>query len=395
MALSDREIKNAKPKDKPYKIYDERGLFMIVTPTDRKWWRFKYKINNKENTLSLGVYPHVSLAKARQERDEQWNKLKSGNNPSTLRKREKAEKQNKNSFRDVAMQWFELIVNKVSDAHKEKLIKSMELHIFPFIGDTSIHEVDLAKFKDTIKRIEAKGSIETAHRLFNLCSKVFKYAVANQLVDRNIANDLDKEYFLKASPDNHYKAITNPQELSILLKEINLYNGYPTIAYALKLAPLLFLRSGELTRLEWQEIDFDNAMITIPAEKMKMKVTHFVPLSKQAIALLKELHGFSSKSVYVFPSPRGNTRPITRESLIRALRTLNYDISVHSFRSTASTILHENIDTHGFHSDIIERQLAHAERNNVKAAYNHAQYIPQRKEMMQWWSDYLEKTKKD
>lgn len=390
MALSDREIKNARPKEKPYKIYDEKGLFIIVTPTNKKWWRFKYKLNNKESTLSLGVYPYISLADARKERDALWDELKRGNNPSILRKRQKAEQQNKNSFKEVALEWFSLIVNKVSDAHKEKLIRSMELHIFPFMGDIPINEIPPSTFKDTIKRIENKGSIETAHRLFNLCSKVFKYAVTNDIADRNVANDLDKEYILKAAPENHYKAITDPKELAVLLKDINTYNGYPTIAYALKLAPMLFLRSGELTRLEWQEVDFENAMITIPAEKMKMKVKHYVPLSKQAIKLLQELKKFSGRSIYLFPSPRGNSRPVTRESLIRALRTMNYDIAVHSFRSTASTILHENIDVHGFHSDVIERQLAHTERNNVKAAYNHAQYIPQRKELMQWWSQYLE-----
>lgn len=390
MALSDREVKNFKPKEKTYKKYDEQGLFLIVTPKANKWWRFKYTINKKEQTLSLGVYPNVSLAEARNLRDALVQQLKAGKNPSISRKQDKLAQANQNTFKDISMDWFKLIQARVTPNHHAKLIKSMELHIFPLIGSVPINEIQLPQFIDTIKRIEAKGSVETAHRLFNLCSKVFKYAVANQIADRNIANDFDKQYILKPTIDKHYKSITDTKELSVLLKDIATYNGYPTISYALKLAPLLFLRSGELTKLEWREVDFASAMITIPAEKMKMKVTHFVPLSRQALELLKELHGFSCKSTYLFPSPRGNSRPITRESLVRALRALGYDISVHSFRSTASTILHENIDTHGFHSDVIERQLAHSERNGVKAAYNHAQYIPQRKEMMQWWSDYLE-----
>ena len=391
MALTIYKIDNAKPKQKPYKLYDEFGLFLIVTPKGGKWWRHRYTYNNKEQTLSLGTYPDVSLKEAREKRDELRSQIKANVNPSTVRKADKLMKHTSelNDFECVALDWIDRIKHTISADYHKKLIRSLELHIFPHLGKMPIDEIEPLHFLEVIKKIESRGTIETAHRVFSLCSQVFKYGVTLGKNKRDITSDLNKRYALKPTNEKHHPSIKDKSLLRELLRAIDDYRGYPSIKYALALVPHIFLRSGELTALEWSEVDFENAMITVPAEKMKMKSPHFVPLSTQAIEILRELQKYTGKTKWLFASPRGTARHITRESLNIALKSLGFEVVTHGFRTTASTLLHENMSEHGFHSEAIERQLAHAERNGIKATYNHAEYLPQRKQLMQWWSDKL------
>ena len=387
MALTDTAIKKAKTKEKPYKLSDEKGLFISIQPRSGKWWRFKYRFDGKEKLLSLGTYPEVSLKKARKRRDTAREEIADGIDPSAKRKAEKVAKAGAESFEAVAREWFDKFSPGWAESHSSNVIGRLEKCAFPWLGKSSINEITAPELLRVLRRIENRGAIETAHRIRQYCGQIFRYAIATGRADRDISHDLRGA--IPPPVTEHFASITEPKAIGQLLRAIDGYEGSPSTRCALQLAPFVFVRPGELRRAEWQEIDLKAAEWKIPADKMKMKQPHVVPLSKQALAILEEVQPLTGSGKYVFPSIRTNSRPMSENTVNAALRRLGYtgkEMTGHGFRSMASTILNEQ----GFNRDWIERQLAHTEGNSVRAAYNYAEHLPKRRKMMQHWSDYLD-----
>lgn len=395
MALSDIKARNAKPCIKPdgthtnkrYRITDEKGLYLEVAPSGGKWWRFKYRFEGKEKRLSLGVYPDISLKEARQKRDEFRKQVANGIDPSDTRKTEKITEAGLESFEYVAREWHNKFSNNWTEGHAARTLTRIENDVFPWLGKRNINEIVAPELLTVLRRVENRGALETAHRINQICGQVFRYAIATGKAERDISADLKGA--LPPTRVKHHASITEPKQVGELMRAINSYSGAFITAIALKLSPLLFVRPGELRQAEWSEIDFENGEWRIPAEKMKMRELHIVPLSKQVILLLNELKPLTGNGKYLFPSIRTITRPMSNNTINAALRRLGYtkeQMTAHGFRSMASTILNEQ----GWNRDAIERQLAHSEKDGVRAAYNYAQYLPERKKMMQAWADYLE-----
>ncbi len=389
MALSDTKVRNAKPREKAYKIADGKGLFLTISPNGSKYWRFKYHFNNKEKLLALGVYPDVSLAQARDKHLEARRLIANGIDPSIDKQIKKRAKKvaAENSFEAIAREWYAKYSPTWASNHSEKIIRRFERDLFPWLGNRPINEITAQELLIILRRIENRGAIDTAHRAKQNCSQVFRYALATGRADRDPANDLRGA--LPPVKENHHATITEPKAIGELLRATNSYQGFLVTKCALKLAPLVFVRPGELRKAEWSEFNFETAEWRIPAAKMKMRVVHIVPLSTQAITILRELQPLTGDGKYVFPSVRSPQRPMSDNTVTGALRRLGYtgdDMTGHGFRSMASTLLNEQ----GWNRDAIERQLAHTERNNVRAAYNYAEYLPERRKMMQHWSNYLD-----
>ncbi len=389
MALTDVKVRNAKPKDKAYKIADEKGLFLAVLPNGSKYWRFKYRFAGKEKLLALGVYNEVSLAAAREKRDEARKLLANNTDPGLVKQINKRSKilAAENSFEAISREWYAKFSTTWTADHGERIFRRLERDIFPWLGSRPINEIKAPELLAVLRRIENRGAIETAHRALQNCGQVFRYAIATGRAERDISNDLRGA--LQPFKKRHLASITNPKEIAELLRAIKSYQGNVITKCALQFAPLVFVRPGELRRAEWSEINFETAEWRIPAEKMKMRVTHIVPLSLQAISILQEIHPLTGDGKYIFPSVKSSIRPMSENTVLGALRRLGYtkdEMTGHGFRSMACTILNEQ----GWHRDAIERQLAHAERNNVRAAYNYAEHLPERRKMMQHWADYLD-----
>jgi integrase len=389
MALNAQKVINAKPREKAYKLSDERGLFLLVKPNGSKYWRFKYRFNNKEKLLAFGVYPDISLADARNKRDDARKLVANQIDPGELRKANKRAviMAAENSFEAIAREWFVKFSSKWTESHGERIFRRLEKDIFPWLGSTPINEVTPPKLLVVLRRIESRGAVETAHRAHQNCSQVFRYAIATGRAERDPAADLKGA--LQPVKSGHHASITDPKEIAKLMRAINDYKGFIITKCALKLAPLVFVRPGELRKAEWSEINFETAEWRIPASKMKMRVMHIVPLSTQAIEVLKEVQPLTGHLKYVFPGVRALDRPMSENTVTGALRRLGYtsdEMTGHGFRSMACTILNEQ----GWNRDAIERQLAHSERNNVRAAYNYAEHLPERRRMMQEWADYLD-----
>jgi integrase len=389
MTLTVVEIKSAKPKEKPYKMADEKGLYLLVNPNGSKLWKFKYRFSGVEKKLSFGAFPDVSLAAARDSRDEARRQLTNAIDPGILKNSIKRSKKiaDENSFEAVAREWHAKFTPKWSKSHGERILIRLEQNIFPWIGKRPIHEVNAPDILSALRRIENRGAVETAHRVSQICGQVFCYAIVIGKAERNPAADLRGA--LAPVKQKHHASITDTVEIGKLLCAINDYHGHFVTKCALQLAPLFFVRPGELRHAEWSEFDLEKAEWRIPAEKMKMKEQHIVPLCTQAIEILNELSAYTGSGKYLFPSLRSISRPMSENTLLAALRRLGYtsaEMTGHGFRSMASTLLNEN----GWNRDAIERQLAHAERNNIRAAYNYAEYLPERRTMMQWWADYLD-----
>ncbi len=408
--LSDTQIKKARPKDKSYKLFDGEGLFIFINTTGGKLWRLKYisPVSKKEKTYSIGKYPDITLARAREERGRLRELIAKGVDPSQEKqdhKKIKTEEAIKRSdtFSKMAE---DLLVHKrkISDDYRDMQRRRLEKHIFPTLRNTPISNISRADIIELIKVIESNGTLEMANRVFSLCNEIFRYAAANEKIPYNILQDIDKKSVFIQPEEKHFPVILDEKEIKPLLKAMENYTGELSTAYALKLLPHLAARPGNIMLAEWKEIDFKNAQWIIPGKKMKIKVSykgtdklqpHITPLSTQVMKIIKELKRFTGDSPYLFPSTLSKKKPISENTLAQAISRLGYKdkMKPHSFRAMFSTILHGKIEEHGFHSDIIERQLAHKERNKVKAAYNHAEYLPQRKEMMQWWSDHLDSIK--
>jgi len=389
MALTDIQIRNAKPLDKQYKLADSGGLFMLVHPNGSKYWRFKYRFLGKEKTLSIGVYPYLSLADARESRDLAKKSLAKNIDPGELKQIQKtdAKKEASNTFEVVAREWHEKNKVKWVEKNAKRNLSMLERHVFPFIGRVSISKVRPADLLSAIKKIEDRGNAETAHRTLQICGQVFRYAIATDRATTDLSVVLRGS--LGPLVVKHHASITDPNKLGEFLRDIYNYDGAYLTQQALKLAPLVFVRPGELRHAEWSEIDLEKSEWAISAEKMKMRTKHIIPLSKQAIAIFKDLKNHTGHLQYVFTSVTSVKRPMSENTINMALRRMDYDnteVTGHGFRSTASTILHEQ----GWPHDAIERQLAHSDRNKVSAAYNYAEHLPKRKEMMQHWADYLD-----
>lgn len=393
MALTVVQVKNAKPKEKPYKLADERGLYLLINPNGSKLWKFKYRFAALEKKLSLGAFPTVTLAAARDAREEAKKQLSKNIDPGVLKNsiKRSTKAAAENSFEAIAREWHAKFNNKWGKSHRERILIRLEQNIFPWIGRRPVSEVTAPEILSALRRIEKRGAIETAHRTLQICGQVFRYAVVSGRAERDPSGDLKGA--LAPVKKRHHASITDPIEVGKLLRAINSYEGVFITKCALQLAPLVFVRPGELRHAEWNEFDFEKAEWRIPAAKMKMKQTHIVPLSTQAIKILNDLKPLTGEGQYLFPSRTSSRKPMSENTILAALRRMDYSsdqMTGHGFRSLASTLLNEN----GWNRDAIERQLAHSERNNVRAAYNYAEYLPERREMMQWWADYIDELAK-
>jgi integrase len=386
--LTDTQIKKVKPTGKSQKFFDGGGLFLMVSPTGGKLWRLKYRFGGIERLLTLGTYPQTSLAEARQKRDEARTRIEKGIDPGDTKKAQKAaETEETETFEVIAREWHAKFSPNWAASHGGKIIRRLELYVFPWLGNRPIRSITAPELLTVLRRIEAKGTLETAHRTQQNCGQVFRYAVATGRAERDPSGDLHGA--IPPASVKHMATITAPKEIGGLLRSIDDYQGSIVTRCALQLAPLVFVRPGELRHAEWAEIDFDTAEWRIPAEKMKAGTLHIVPLSRQAQAVLQEIQPLTCHGRYVFPSPRTIKRPMSSNAVLSALRRMGYakdEMSGHGFRSMASTLLNEQ----GWNPDAIERQLAHGEKNSVRAAYNYAEFMPERKRMMQAWADYLD-----
>lgn len=389
MPLTNTAVRNAKPKTKPYKIADERGMYLEIMPNGSKYWRMKYRHSGKEKRLALGVYPDVALADARDKRDQARKQLANGIDPGVAKQTEKrtARAETQDSFEALAREWFAKYSPSWAATHSNKIIRRLERDIFPWMGKQPIAQISAQDLLAVLRRIESRGAIETAHRAHQNCGQVFRYAVASGRAERDPSGDLRGA--LSLSKKRHHASITDAKEIGPLMRALEGYQGSFVTKCALRMAPRVFVRPGELRKAEWQEFDLENAEWRIPAEKMKKRVPHIVPLSTQAVAILRDLHALTGEGKYVFPSTRSSSRPMSENTVNGALRRLGYtkdELTGHGFRSMASTLLNEQ----GWHRDAIERQLAHAEHDSVRAAYNYAEHLPERRKMMQHWADYLD-----
>lgn len=390
MALSFAAVNAAKGKTKPYKLADSRGLYLLVAPEGGRYWRMNYRFDAKQRTLAFGVYPDVGLADARAKRDAARKLLAEGIDPPAKRRQEEAQAKAKaeNTFKAVATEWLaKCEAEGRSPATLRKLSWLLEF-TYPALGERAIDEITAPDLLAVLRTVEVRGRHESARRLRGTCGTVFRYAIATGRAERDISADLIGA--LVAPKVVHRAAVLEPKAVGQLLRAIDGYDGQPTVQIALRLAPHLFARPGELRLAEWEEFDPDEALWNIPASKTKMRRPHRVPLSKQVIALLEHLAKISGDGRYLFPSVRSASRSMSDNTLNAALRRLGYDktqMTAHGFRAMASTLLNES---GRWHPDAIERQLAHIEKNEVRRAYARGEHWADRVAMMQYWSDYLE-----
>jgi integrase len=389
MPLTNTAIQKAKTKNKPYKVFDERGLFLLVKPNGGKLWRFKYRFNGKEKQISLGVYPDVSLKNARDRRDDARNLVANGIDPSEYRKAQKEDNGGGNCFEAVAREWFAKNSPSWSANHADRIKRRLENDIFPWIGGKPIGSITIPELLSVIRRIENRGALETAHRALGNCSQVFRYAVATGRAERDPTGDLRGA--LPPSRGQHFAAVTDPKQVGEMLQVMDGYEGSLIVRCALQLAPLVFVRPGELRKAEWKDIDLEAAEWSFMVTKTDTQ--HIVPLSRQAVEILKELQPLTGNGRYLFPGARSKDRPMSDNAILAAMRRMGIakeEMSGHGFRAMARTILDEVL---AFRPDFIEHQLAHAVRDPNGRAYNRTAHLPERRKMMQDWADYLGKLK--
>ncbi|MGT2505738.1 tyrosine-type recombinase/integrase [Cupriavidus basilensis] len=388
--LSDTKLRNAKPKEKPYKLADGGGLFLEVMADGRKLWRFRYfRPSGSENRLGFGVYPEVPLAQARAQRDAARALLATGQDPGAAKveQRRAVKIAAGNSFEAVARDWFATQKSNWVEYYAGKVIASLENDVFPVIGAMPIADIKAPVLLDMLRKIEARGVRDTTKRILQRVRAVFQYGIIYGACDRNPAADIDSATALKGAPVVH-QARVSALELPQLLRDIDAYEGDAVTRLALQFMALTFARTTEMIQAHWGEIDEDKAQWLVPAERMKMRDPHVVPLSTQALAVVAKLRAFNGHRDFIFYSPRGKSGHISNNTMLYALYRMGYHsrMTGHGFRGVASTALNEL----GFRADVIERQLAHVERNKVRAAYNHAQYLPERRQMMQAWADHID-----
>jgi len=387
--LSQKHIDHAKPAEKPFNLADGGGLILQIQPSGGLWWRLRYRFAGKQMMLSLGTYPDTSLKMAREKRDDARRLLAADPpiDPSLVRKAERNAATSPETFKAIATEFLEM---QTAGAAATTL-RRLELHVFPYLGSKPIARITAAELLAVLRRVEHKGSYDTAHRIRSACSRIWRYAIGSGRAEQDIAASLAGQ--LAPVNAQNFATITEPKRIGELLRAIDGYSGLHSVCAALKLAPLVFVRPGELRAATWNEFDLEGAEWRIPARRTKLRVEHVVPLADQAIAILDDLFPLTgSETGFVFPSVRSQSTCMSDNSLNAALRRMGYtkdQMTAHGFRAMASTRLNEL----GYPPDIIEKQLAHAERNKVRAAYNHASYLPQRQEMMRFWADYLDNLK--
>ena len=384
--LTDLKVKALKPKEKPYKVFDGQGLYLEVMPNGGKKWRYRYLYRNSDKRITLGSYPTLGLKEARSKAEDERRILANHKDPLLERRLDLELKAL--TFLDVAQEWEKQFFANWQPATIKKKRIHLNSHIYSIIGSLPIREITPALILEKVLRpIQARGHLETAHRVKMICSQIFRFAVASGQADRDPTQDLRGA--MPPPKVKHRSTIIDQTKISKLLNDIHSYNGHVVVQHALKLLPLVFVRPVELRHAEWSEINWPDAQWRIPDEKMKMKLPHIVPLSNQAVEILKSLYPYTGQHKFVFPGQRGKDRPMSDAAINAALRYLGYsgdEITGHGFRSMASTILNEQ----GYNRDWIERQLAHVEQNSVRAAYNYAEYLPERRKMMQAWADFLD-----
>jgi len=391
MPLTDTAVRNAKPGDKPVKMFDARGLFLIVTPAGGKWWRLRYKFNGKEKLLSLGVYPDVSLKDARDRRDEARKLLANSIDPGENRKVQKAAKVERaaNSFEAIAREWFAKNRETWAVSHADKIIARLENDVFPWLGGKAIAEITAPDVLSVLRRVEGRGTIDTAHRAKSNISQVMRYAIATGKAERDPCPDLRGA--LPPLRHDNFASITEPAKVAELLRAMDGFSGTFVVKSALLLAPLLFVRPGELRKALWADIDLDKAEWRYFVTKTKTE--HSVPLATQALAILRDLHALTGHGSNIFPG-RDPQKPMSEAAINAALRRMGYDtkteITGHGFRAMARTILHEELHQK---PEVIEHQLAHKVPDSLGTAYNRTKFLKERKAMMQLWADYLDKLK--
>lgn len=390
MRLNDLAIRNAQPRDKAYKLADGGGLTLLVNPNGSKWWRLRYRFGGVEKMLSVGTYPDVTLKQARDKRDAIRKLIATGVDPGAKRSAEK--RSQAETFAAIAAEWLDLQRKKFSAATLTKAEWTLNDLLMPFIGTMPIRAITAPDILAVLRRLESRGKHETAHRTKQRAGQIFRFAIATGRADRDPTADLRGA--LAPIVERNHPAITEPKAVGELLRAIDGYSGQPATECALKLAPLVFVRPGELRAARWEEFDLDRPEPEwrIPASRMKMREVHLVPLSRQAVAILCALQPLTGPDGYCFPSLRDSNRPMSENAITAALRRMGYtgdQMTWHGFRTIASTLLNEQ----GWNPDLIELQLAHAERNAVRDAYNRAQRLPERRKMMQAWSDYLDTLK--
>ncbi|HAH6869764.1 TPA: tyrosine-type recombinase/integrase [Escherichia coli] len=386
MKLNARQVDAAKPREKAYKLADGAGLYLEVVPSGSRYWRMKYRFNGKEKRMAFGVYPAVSLAQARALRDDAKKKLAEGIDPSLAKKEEKLVRdvQLNNTFQAVALEWHGTKVSRWSEGYASDIIEAFNKDIFPYIGQQPVNEIKPLVLLNVLRRIESRGATEKAKKVRQRCSEVFRYAIVTGRAEYNPAADLTSA--MSGHESKHYPFLT-VEELPDFFKALAGYTGSPLVVLAARLLILTGVRTGELRGAFWSEFDLEKAVWEIPAERMKMKRPHLVPLSTQALEIVQQLKVMSGQYPLVFPGRNDPRKTMSEASINQVFKRIGYTgrVTGHGFRHTMSTILHEE----GFNTAWIETQLAHVDKNAIRGAYNHALYLEGRREMMQWYADYI------
>ncbi|EAQ2807260.1 DUF4102 domain-containing protein [Salmonella enterica] len=387
MPLTDLEIRRSKPREKPYTLNDGSGLSLLIEPNGSKGWRFRYRFDGKPKMLSLGTYPLVSLTDARQKRDEAKKLVASGINPSDVRKRDKQERQNEigNTFEAIAREWYEKRTDRWSAGYAEEMMKTFETDVFPFIGGRPIAEIKPMELMGVLSRLDERGATEKLRKVRQLCGEVWRYAIVTGRAEYNPAPDLVSAFV--PHKKEHY-AFLKHEELPEFFRTLNTYSGSIVVKLAMRLQVLTGLRPGELRQGEWAEIDFEKRLWEVPPSRMKKRRPHCVPLSAQAIAILEQLKPITGHYQFIFPGRIHHSKPMSEMAMNVLIRRIGYAgrVTGHGFRHTMSTILHEQ----GYNTAWIETQLAHVDKNSIRGTYNHAQYLDGRREMLQWYADYMD-----
>ncbi|HFO6716722.1 TPA: tyrosine-type recombinase/integrase, partial [Escherichia coli] len=386
MKLNARQVDAAKPREKAYKLADGAGLYLEVVPSGSRYWRMKYRFNGKEKRMAFGVYPAVSLAQARALRDDAKKKLAEGIDPSLAKKEEKLVRdvQLNNTFQAVALEWHGTKVSRWSEGYASDIIEAFNKDIFPYIGQQPVNEIKQLVLLNVLRRIESRGATEKAKKVRQRCSEVFRYAIVTGRAEYNPAADLTSA--MSGHESKHYPFLT-VEELPDFFKALAGYTGSPLVVLAARLLILTGVRTGELRGAFWSEFDLEKAVWEIPAERMKMKRPHLVPLSSQALEIVQQLKVMSGQYPLVFPGRNDPRKTMSEASINQVFKRIGYTgrVTGHGFRHTMSTILHEE----GFNTAWIETQLAHVDKNAIRGTYNHALYLEGRREMMQWYADYI------
>ncbi|WP_233978935.1 tyrosine-type recombinase/integrase [Pectobacterium versatile] len=387
MKLNARQVETAKPKDKPYKMADGGGLYLLVKTNGSRYWRLKYRIDGKEKLLALGVYPDVSLADARAKRDEARKGIAGGIDPLEVKKEQKVEReaQVKNTFQEIALEWHNMKVKKWSAGYASDILEAFNKDVFPFIGQRPVADIKPLELLNVLKKMEDRGATEKAKKVRQRCGEVFRYAIVTGRAEYNPAPDLTSA--MQGHESTHYPFLTT-EELPAFFKALAGYSGSELMVLAARLLIITGLRTGELRGALWSEIDTKKALWEISAERMKMRRPHIIPLSTQALAIIEQIRAMTGQFPLLFPGRNDPSKTMSEASINQVFKRIGYTgrVTGHGFRHTMSTVLHEQ----GYNTAWIETQLAHVDKNAIRGTYNHAQYLDGRREMLQWYADYMD-----